>query len=306
MANSRYSTIRPATVSPSDVEIFYTYSPNRETIPTLTMSKLEPASQYLKPYTTTVDSNELLGGLYNLTLPPSVFNQLGIYTLFIRPKQIRTRILDCSSLTALPNEKGIVIDTVGAVDNSNNPIDINSIIENLAGYRIEYLNNINGELFLKQNYFTIITSANRAEVVSTNQANSTQKATTYRLTDSGKLIFLTVSPNTINPVKPNLKPFIGEPSQNIILTNTNFNPVMMEIELVNYTEEEIGLGIFGNQIRDVQSGVVTHYRDDKTIYKQNLMYEIKDEFNNPLFEIKEVKNQIDPSQNFDDITSDLQ
>jgi hypothetical protein len=306
MANSRYSTIRPATVSPSDVEIFYSFIPNRETIPSLTMSKLEPASQYLKPYTTNSTGNEILGGLYNLTLPPSVFNQVGIYTLYIRPRQIRTRILDCSSLASLPNEKGIVLDTTGAVDNSNNPVDLNNLVDSLAGYRIEYLNSINGELSLKQNYFTIVTSANRAEVVATNQANTTQKATTYRLTDNGKLIFLTVSPNTINPVKPNIKPFIGEPSQNVILTNTNFNPIMVEIEMVNYTEEEIGIGIFGNQIRNVQNGVVTWYRDDKSIYKQDLMYEIKDEFSNPLFEVKEVKTQIDPSENFDDITSNVQ
>lgn len=306
MANSRYSTIRPATVSPSDVEIFYKFTPNRETTPSLTMSKLEPASQYLKPYTTDDTGTQILGGLYNLTLPPSVFNEIGIYTLYIRPKQIKTRILDCSSLASLPNEKGIVLDTVGAVDNSNNPVDLNNLVESLAGYRVEYLNSVNGDLTLKPNYFTIVTSANKAEVVATNQSNTTQKATTYRLTENGKLIFLTLSPNTINPVKPNIKPFIGEPSQNIILTNTNFNPIMLEIEMVNYTEEEIGMGIFGNQIRNVQNGVVTWYRDDKSIYKQVLMYEIKDEFQNPLFEVKELKTQIDPSQDFDDITSNLQ
>ena len=46
-----------------------------------------------------------------LSLTATEFNQLGIYTLYIRPAQIRTSITDCSVLSALPNVKGIVIDT---------------------------------------------------------------------------------------------------------------------------------------------------------------------------------------------------
>ena len=46
--------------------------------------------------------NELLGGLYNLVLPADRFNQLGVYTLYIRPAEIRTKILDCGVLAALP------------------------------------------------------------------------------------------------------------------------------------------------------------------------------------------------------------
>ncbi len=306
MSNSRYGTIRLSTVSPDDVELYYTYSPNRETPSDFTLNKLEPATTYLKPYYNSPAGTEQFGGLYNLTLPSSTFNKLGIYNIIIRPKQIRTKIVDCGSLTALPNEKGIIIDTVNAVDNSNNQVDLTNVINNLTGYRIEYLDNNNGNLVTKQNYFTIITSANKAEVVSSNVSNVTQKATTYRLTDTGALIFLTVSPNTISSVKPNLKPFIGEPGQNIILTNTNFNPIFLEVELVNYTEEELGIGIYGNQTRDIQNGVVTWYRDDKTIYKQDLVFEIKDDFNQPLYEVKQVKDQIDTSQDFDTIISDLQ
>ena len=53
---------------------------------------------------------EILGGLYNLRLPAETFTQLGIYTLYIRPAEIRTSITDCGVLSALPNVKGIVVD----------------------------------------------------------------------------------------------------------------------------------------------------------------------------------------------------
>ena len=33
MATGNYGTIRPANVSPDDVDIFYTYSPSRDTPP---------------------------------------------------------------------------------------------------------------------------------------------------------------------------------------------------------------------------------------------------------------------------------
>ncbi len=306
MANSRYGTVRLSNISPSDVEIFYTYTPNRETLPDYNLNKLEPATSYLAPYYTQPNGTELFGGLYNLTLPSNVFNKLGIYNIVIRPKQIRTKIVDCGSLTALPGEKGLIIDITGSVDNSGNQVDINNLVNTLTGYRIEYLDTVSGNLVSKQNYFTIITSANKCEVVSSNVSNVTQKATTYRLTDAGKLLFFTVSPNTVSPVKPNQKPFIGEPGQNIILTNTNFNPISIEVELTNYDIDAIGRGLYGYMIRNIASGEVTWYNDDLSIYKQALLYRIKDEFGNPLYEIKELKQQIDPSQDWNIITSDVQ
>jgi len=54
-------------------------------------------------------TTEVLGGLYNLTLPSTEFNNLGIYTLMLRPAQIRTSITDCGVLSALPNVRGIII-----------------------------------------------------------------------------------------------------------------------------------------------------------------------------------------------------
>lgn len=294
---AQYGTNRLATISPSDVEILYTYKLNRTITPDLTNDlKTLNAGTLLTPYTNPTNSKEFLGGLYSLKLPSNVFNQTGVYTLIIKPKQYRTSIIDCGSLFNLPTEKGIVLNFNGVVDNSGNQVDLTSIVNDLSGYRIEYLND---DTTLKSNYFTIITSSNRAELISNNSSNSTQKSISYRLNDSGSLVFLTVTPSSTSTVRPNQRPFIGVPNQNIILTNTYFNPIILEVELVNYTENELALGLFGNQIINEQNGEITWYGDDKTIYKQSLMYVIEDEVGNPLYRVREVKNQIDTTQDLD-------
>jgi hypothetical protein len=75
MAVGSYGTIRPADVSPSDVEIFLHYVPNRLSTAEVTLTKLS-SENILTPIfhnsdTTTVtaaQNRELLGGLYNLKL----------------------------------------------------------------------------------------------------------------------------------------------------------------------------------------------------------------------------------------------
>jgi hypothetical protein len=114
MATGTYGTLRPADVSPEDVDIILHYTPSRDETANFVLTKLNSVS-ILKPYfnNSATGGNadvEILGGLYNLTLPADQFNQLGIYTLYIRPAEIRTTILDCGVLSSLPNVKGIVID----------------------------------------------------------------------------------------------------------------------------------------------------------------------------------------------------
>ncbi len=114
MATGVYGTIRPADVSPADVDIILNYTPSRDETNNFVMTKLDSTS-VLKPYfnnsSTGGNANvEILGGLYNLKLPSDVFNKIGIYTIYIRPAQIRTKILDCGVLSAIPNVKGLVID----------------------------------------------------------------------------------------------------------------------------------------------------------------------------------------------------
>jgi hypothetical protein len=96
--------------------------------------------QFLRPYFNNGDTggnpNELLGGLYNLTLPSDQFNALGIYTLYFRPSEIRTIIEDCGVLSSAPNTKGIVINLQNVPSQYRNKF----VNQGLVGFRIEYLN----------------------------------------------------------------------------------------------------------------------------------------------------------------------
>jgi hypothetical protein len=99
MALGTYGINRPADVSPEDVEILLHYTASRDVTNNFVLKKLN-ASNILTPYfhngETGGNANvEILGGLYNLKLPASEFTSLGIYTLYIRPAEIRTTILDC-------------------------------------------------------------------------------------------------------------------------------------------------------------------------------------------------------------------
>ena len=98
MATGSYGTIRPADVSPEDVEIILNYTPSRDDTDNFLLTKLD-SNSVLRPYFHNNDTGgnanvEILGGLYNLKLPADTFNRLGIYTLYLRPAEIRTKITD--------------------------------------------------------------------------------------------------------------------------------------------------------------------------------------------------------------------
>jgi len=87
MATGSYGTIRPADVSPEDVEILLHYTPTRDETNNFVLTTLD--NSVLTPYfnnnATGGQTVELLGGLYNLKLPMENFNSLVIYTLYLRP-----------------------------------------------------------------------------------------------------------------------------------------------------------------------------------------------------------------------------
>ena len=141
MALGSYGTIRPSDVSPEDVEIILHYTPSRDVTTDFVLKKLN-STQILTPYfhngNTGGNTNiEILGGLYNLKLPAEEFNAIGVYTVYLRPAEIRTTITDCGTLSALPNVKGIIIDLNSVPQNFRNRF----INQGLVGYRVEYLNN---------------------------------------------------------------------------------------------------------------------------------------------------------------------
>jgi hypothetical protein len=301
MATGSYGTIRPADVSPDDVDIILNYTPSRDDTDNFVLTKLD-AKTILRPYfnNNTTGGNadvEILGGLYNLKLPADVFNKLGIYTLYIRPAEIRTRITDCGILSALPNVKGIVID----VNNVPSQFRNNFVNQGLIGFRVEYLNSDGTKI---PNFFRMITSSFYCEPVIQNLTNTSQKSIRYRYTEgTTNLVFCTLSPSSSPTNKPNATPFIGQPNQNIVITNTYFNPVTTEIEIVEHDISTLALALYGNQTKSIDDGIYTIYDSDNNIYKQYNLYEIKDQFNELLYEVRQDRgNNIDFTKNFTNIT----
>jgi hypothetical protein len=302
MAIGSYGTIRPSDVSPADVEIIMNYTPTRDATDQFVLTTLD-AQTILRPYFNNSETGgnagvEVLGGLYNLTLPANQFNALGIYTLYIRPAQIRTSITDCGVLSALPNVKGIVIDITNVPAQYQN----NFVPQGLVGFRIEYLNPDGSKI---PNFFRVVTSSFFCEPVVTNEVNTTQKSIRYRYVDGdSNLLFLTLSPSSSPTNKPNATPYIGQPDQDIIITNTFFNPVTVEVEMVEYDISSLAIALYGNQTKSIDDGIYTIYDSANNIYRQYNLYEIRDQFNALLYEVRQSRgNNIDFSKNFTNITS---
>jgi hypothetical protein len=105
--------------------------------------------------------------------------------------------------------------------------------------------------------------------VVTNEINTTQKSIRYRYVEgTSNLIFLTLSPSSSPTNKPNATPFIGQPNQNIIISNTYFNPVTLEIEMVEYDISSLAIALYGNQTKSIDDGIYTIYDSENNIYRQ--------------------------------------
>lgn len=306
MATGTYGIVRPADITPDDVEIFYHFTPSRDKVGNTSLIKLDPNEVLIKldnPNKTqsNVTGFEIFGGMYTLKLPVSVFGVKGFYTVIIKPVEIRTKIVDCGVLSAFPDIRGLVFDLATIPNAFLNRFENNGLV----GYRIEYLNtNTSAGDAKLNNFFRVITSNNRAEPVNQNLTNSNQKAIRYRFNDNSTLTFATVSPGSASNVKPNALPFIGSPNQQVIITNTFFNPIMVEIEMVQHDIETLAFALFGNQTKSLEDGIYTIYNFNNDIYKQYNLYEIKDRFTGkPLFEVREERSSIDFTKTFANITT---
>jgi len=305
MANGTYGIVRPADISPDDVEIFYHYTPSRNKVGNSELIKLdsnEVLSKIDNPNKaqSNITGFEVFGGLYTLKLPVAQFGAKGYYTIMIKPVEIRTKIVDVGVLSAFPNIKGLVFDTSAVPANFINKFEN----DGLVGYRVEYLSSENSNDAKVNNFFRVITSNNRAEPVNQNLTNSNQKAIRYRFNDNSTLNFCTVSPSSASNVKPNVLPFIGQPNQQVIITNTFFNPIMIEVEMVQHDVETLAFALYGNQTKSLEDGIYTIYNFGNDIYKQYNLFEIKDQFTGkPLFEVREERPSIDFSKTFNNITT---
>lgn len=300
MSIGTYGNVRPSDVSVNDVEMFYNYTPNRETETTdmFRLTTNDVLSDIKLPNDEQTEGEEnILEGLYNMTLPATIFNQLGIYTIYVKPKQIRTSIVDCGVLSSLPTVKGIVLDA--------NALDTELTANNaLQGYRIEYINDDGTKL---RNVVRFVVTSNRVVPVTENVGNTSQKAVRYRFDDSGNLLFLQLTPSSASNVKPNSVPFIGVANQTILMSNTFFNPVTLEVEFIENDIDTVVNYVGGEQIKDVDNAIITNYDKDRNIINQFDLYEIKDSGSNTsLYEVKEKRDNIDTSQNFDDVVDSVE
>ena len=299
MSVGNYGTIRPADVSVDDIEMFYHKTASRDDVSDTILQPLDP-SEVLVKVDNPKNSGEIFGGLYTLKLPTSIFGSKGIYTIIIRPKQIRTTIVDCGVLASNSDVIGMVLDY------SSIPASDRKSFENgqLVGHRIEYLNtnSASGEKKIN-NLFRVVTSNNRAEAVSENLSNTSQKSIRYRFNDNSTLVFCTLTPSSAPSVNPNALPYIGQPGQQVIITNTFFNPIMLEVEMVEHDDETLAFALYGNQSKSLEDGIYSIYNFENAIYRQYNLYEVKDQFTGkPLYEIREEKDNVDFTKDFEDIT----
>ena len=236
-------------------------------------------------------------GMYNLQLPLSEFNKKGFYTVYIKPKETKTTITDVGNLTAFPDVRGIILDTSKITTNSL--VKEKALKNNeLVGYRVVFLDSNGG----RQDYYRIITSNNKCEPVVTMPATSSDKTYTYRYEDSSTLTFITLSPSAAPMFKDNQSPYIGKVGQEILLINTLFEPIQIDIEMTTHDADTISYMLEGSQLRDLDNGLVTTFNDKSEIYHQAEHFTLKDQYSGkPVYEVKENKeNGIDFSQTIED------
>lgn len=291
--NGIYGTIKPAYLTQNnianDVEIYYSYKENRGV--SNTVFQLGDSS-WLTPAT---NGSEIIPGVFTLQLPMAVFGEKGIYSVYIKPKEIETIIQDIGVLSAYPDVRGMVL--LG-FNGDNSSLNVNGA---LTGYRVEYFG-LGGDT--RSEDFTIITSSNKCSTIIQNIISTNQKAVRYRFDDTSNLIFCTVSPSTAPSFNSNSLPYIGRATERIRLINTKFEPLLLEVEMVEHDEETLSIMLEGNQIRNLDNGLITTYTKDNEIYRQHEYFTIKETTGRDLYDVKMDRgDRIDTSQDFNEITN---
>lgn len=287
--NNVYGTKRPANITSDDVDIFYSYRPSRaeDSAEYSTFKKLDSKLLMNTSGKTDGGNVEVLPGMFDLRLPLDIFGNVGIYTIYIKPKEIRTTILHISTLAAYPDVRGLVLDTNGMSNGS------------LVGYRIEYFNE-SGD---REEDFRIITSNNRCEPVAQIFNDATQNGVRYRFNDAASLMFCTVTPSTSLSFNNNTLPNIGAVGQEIALINTKFNPLCIEVEMVENDAETIATMLNGDQIRDLEHATITTFNKNHEPFSQFSYYTSKNKLGKALYEVKVKEEATESSLDYDAIVN---
>mgnify|MGYP003461913287 CR=1 FL=1 len=284
-----YGTKTLSGVDYNDVDILYAYSPSREEVGGIQFNPLfgNPTENDLK---------KMIGidGVFKLRLPANIFNQLGVYTVVIKPKSFETQIIDCSFIVTNNNneiiisKKGIVIPKLQFQGSGN-----------LIGYQIEYFDQ-NGVKI--KNLKRIITSSELVNV-SSNNNSSNPGSTSYVLNDNGNFLFLTLSPDESSLLSDEQKIDLGSAGQRIILSNTFFDPEVIEVEMVRNTIDSLAPYLKGNSTRNLGTSRYSIFDENGNIVDEYNLYTRKSTFDNANIDIKERVNNIDFNKTFKDTSN---
>lgn len=286
MAVGIHGTVKLADVDFNDVDVLYAYSPNRESL----------GDTQFQPLFNSVTNNEfrkMLGadGGYKLRLPASIFNRLGFYLLLVKPKTFQTQIVDCSFVVTNNDteiqisKKGIVIPKLQFQSSGS-----------LIGYQIEYFDDNGNKI---KNFHRIVTSS---DLVSVNPNNNSSNAssTTYVLDPNGNQLFLTLTPDEASLISNQSASDLGKSGQQILISNTFFDPTMIEVEMVDQSIKTLSYALYGNSTRDLETGVYSIFNEQGQLYKQYNLLTEKKVFTDGNIDIKEQRTNINNNQNFSD------
>jgi hypothetical protein len=302
MSLGLYGTRSLSILNPADdVDVYYSYRPTRNSIDNVFGDSFvkhpNPVEILQNVQVQNMDTSvsPTLSGVYNLNLPLTIFSNKGIYNVLITPREVYGSITDSPAvLTAFPSTRGIVIkstDFVGlTVEN-----------QGLVGFKISYFDE-NGE---KLDDFKIITSNGLVEPIASNLSNTSQKSISYRYNDNSNLIFLTVSPNSAPVVKPNALPNIGSTGQTISISNTKFNPMLIEIEMTDTDTGTITNLLAGDQSLNLEKGLLTTFNENKDIVNQVEIFQKKSSYSgSAIYELRRnLHNVINRDESYENTFS---
>ena len=110
-SSSTYGIVKPSIVTADDVDIIYNYKPFRNS-EEVEYSKWKTIDSNLVFSSVELEESDIadkrLPGMYNLKLPVSVFRNAGYYTVYIKPKEFRTKVTDVGTLLASLDRKSVV------------------------------------------------------------------------------------------------------------------------------------------------------------------------------------------------------
>ena len=301
MANVVYGTNIPTSISndliANYVDIVYSYSRTRNStdVEGSKFEKLSSDNMKNVVLSKSETNDNMVDGLYNLKLPTDIFGKKGFYTIYIKPKEIPVTIINMSTLHDFPTVRGIVIDLKAIPTELKGDASVNN---GLVGYRVIYRNNDG----TRSNELRIVTSNNKCEPVVNVSTTTNSMTYSYRYNENSTYTFITVTPSMPLSYKASSTPFIGKATQNIYLVNTLFEPICIELEMVENDIDTVTNILTGNQLRDLNNGLLTTFDKDNNILVQHEMSTLKSsETGTPQYEVKENRSEnIDFTQTITD------